>query len=123
MIRCSRLLPASIPLWIALASLASFPAAQADTRPEKKRLVASVPVTYADLDLNRPADARVLLQRIKQAAYRACGGDPRRHTSYTIIPRRVEMAFRECREDAVAHAITTIHTPALSQANVTIPTM
>lgn len=109
-------LRASIPAWITLACLATLPA-QADMRPEKKKLVASVPVTYADLDLNQPADAQRLLGRIKDAAYRACGGDPRQHANYYLMmPGRVESAYRECREDAVARAVAMIPTPALVQA-------
>lgn len=114
-------LRASIPAWIALACLAIYPAAQADTRPEKKMLVASVRVMYADLDLTQPVDAQVLLGRIKKAAFLACGGNPRRHMSYAMMPDRVEAVFRECREDAVARAIATIHTPALAQAHLAMP--
>lgn len=111
---------ASIPAWAALVCLA-IPAAQADTRPEKKMLVASVRVTYADLDLTQREDAQTLLGRIQDAAYRACGGDPRRHMNYDVMPTRVQAVFKECREDAVARAIAEIHTPALSQAHVAMP--
>lgn len=92
--------------------------AQAWQPSPEKQLVRTERVTYADLDLSRQADARILLDRIKKAAYRACGGDPRRHPAHTLMPRRTEMAFKDCREDAVARAIDSIDAPVLLQARV-----
>ena len=108
MMCASGFIRASIPAWLALGFIAVQPAAQAGSRPEKKELVTSVRVTYADLDLTRPADAGILVGRIKKAAHRACGGEPWRHTNYYMMPGRVERVFRECREDAVARAMATI---------------
>lgn len=106
--RAYKLIRASIPVWLALTGVALHSAAQAESRLENKRLVGSVRVSYADLDMTRPEDAEVLVARIKDAAYRACGGDPRRHMSYTLLPVRVETAYKECREDAVARAMAAI---------------
>ena len=110
MTRASDFLRASITACAALACLAMLPTAQADTRPDKKKMVASLRVNYADLDLARPMDAQVLFARIKQAAFRACGGDPREHRNYDMMPNRVEAAFQECREDAVVRAVATLPT-------------
>lgn len=104
----SKLIRASIPVWLALTGVAIHSAAQAETRLDEKRFVGSERVSYADLDIDRPEDAQVLMSRIKNAAYRVCGGDPRRHMSYTLIPGRVEAAFKECREDAVAQAMAAV---------------
>lgn len=82
------------------------------------RLVGTERVSYGDLDLSRETDAEILLERIKKAAYRACGGDPRRHPAYTLLSRRVEMAYRECREDAVARAVDSVDAPVLSLARL-----
>jgi len=103
-----KLIRASIPVWLALTGVVIHSAAQAESRLDSKKFVGSVRVSCADLDIARPEDARVLMGRIKDAAYRACGGDPRRHMSYTLIPVRVEAAFKECREDAVARAMATV---------------
>ena len=103
-----KLIRASIPMWLALTGVAIHSSAQAEARQDSRKFVGSVRVSYADLDLAQPADAEVLLGRIKHAAYRACGGDPRRHMSYTLIPARVEAAYKECREDAVARAMATV---------------
>lgn len=116
MTRVFECIRASIPAWAALAALAILPAAQADTRPVPKKLVTTVRVPYADLDLTQREDAQALLGRIKKAAFRACGGDPRRHPNYDMMPGRVEAAYRACREEAVARAIATFTAPALAQA-------
>jgi UrcA family protein len=100
-----------------LLCFAINPAAQATASAEKK-LVRAVHVAYADLDLTREADVQLLLGRIENAAYRACGGDPRQHPSHSVIPRRTEAVFKECREEAIARAVGTINAPALSQARV-----
>lgn len=107
------------PAWATLLCFAINPAAQA-TAPAEKKLVRIVRVAYADLDLTRQADVELLLGRIENAAYRACGGDPRRHRSYDVIPRRTEAVFKECREDAIARAVGTINAPVLSQARVQV---
>jgi UrcA family protein len=107
------------PAWATLLCFAINPAAQATASAEKK-LVRTVRVAYADLDLTRQADVQRLLGRIENAAYRACGGDPRRHPSYRVIPRRTEVVFKECREAAIARAVGTIDAPVLSQARVQV---
>jgi len=112
---------AALPAGALLTCLAVHPVAQAEARPEKKELVTSVRVAYADLDLTRQLDAQLLLSRIQAAAFRACGGNPRRHPRYDVMPGRVEAVFKECREEAVARAIGEMHTPALSQAQLATP--
>lgn len=104
----SRFVRASLPTCLALAFVVIHPAAQAESRQEKKNLVGSVSVSYADLDLEQPADAEILVGRIKKAAYQVCGGEPWRHTNYYMMPGRVERAFKECRADAVARAIAAV---------------
>ncbi|WP_129780753.1 UrcA family protein [Peristeroidobacter soli] len=101
---------------LALACLA-FQAAQAAPRPGTTRQLLSENVNYADLDLTREQDAQVLMVRIKDAAYRVCGGDPRRHVAYDLMPARVEFAFKECREGAVARAVATIDMPQVTASS------
>jgi UrcA family protein len=109
-----KLVRASIPVAIALACFAIQPAAQAESRPPMKNLVASESVVYTDLDLDQAEDADILLGRIKEAAFRVCGGDPRGHVGYDLMPSRVERAFRECREEAVERAIAAVDMPQLT---------
>lgn len=110
-------LRAAIPVGIALACLAIQPAAQADSRPEMKYLVRAVRVSFGDLDLNRASDAEILMGRLKKAAFRACGGDPRGHVGYDMMPGRVESAFRDCRGAAVERAVAIIDMPQLTASS------
>lgn len=106
------------PAWAALFFLAINPAAQAEVPSAEKKKVRSVRVAYADLDLTRQADVEILLGRIEKAAYRACGGDPRWHPNYDVMPNYTEAAYKECREDAIARAIGAVDAPVLSQARL-----
>lgn len=65
-------------------------------------------ISYADLDLARPADVAVLYRRITLAAQRLCG--PRPLTgSYHTSP-----GYDHCVTDAVAGAVARVHQPALT---------
>ena len=105
--------PFLILLTAALASTAQASA-------ERER-VASVAVPVADLDLARERDAELLLERLQTAAWRACGGDPRRHPSYQVMPSYVREVFAECRDDAVAQAVAELASPALSAVHARQP--
>ena len=84
--------------------------------PETKYdLVGAVRVELKGLDLQKPADARTLLERLKQAAYHACGGDPRFHYSYATRPEQTVAVYEECRANAVKRAIDRIGAPTLAQ--------
>ena len=64
-------------------------------------------VSYADLDLSKPAGAQTLYKRIKAAARVVCG--PADHYSY-MTPK----AFRECFETAIADAVAQVDRPSLT---------
>lgn len=98
--------------------LALQPVSQAAVPPQAKQLVGKVRVSFADLDLSRQEDARILLDRIEKAAYLACGGNPRRHPGYGLMPNRTEEVFEECRQEAVARAIRDVDAPVLAQARL-----
>jgi UrcA family protein len=68
----------------------------------------SIAVKYADLDLNRPADVKTLYQRIRHAAYGACG--QRELTgSHSALP-----SWQQCVRDAVEQAVARLDRPALT---------
>jgi UrcA family protein len=84
--------------------------------PEPKlNVIGKVHVELKDLDLQNPADARTLLERLKQAAYRACGGDAKLHNSYRTRPEQTLKAYEECRVNAVKRAIDQVGAPLLAQ--------
>jgi UrcA family protein len=68
----------------------------------------SVVVRFADLDINHPAGAERLLDRIEQAADTACGGEP---SSGLDGERRV---YRQCRTDAITRAVDQLNAPLLT---------
>jgi UrcA family protein len=69
----------------------------------------SVSVSYADLDIGHAAGAEVLLQRIKSAAVRACGGAPHKRAL------RQRAAFDDCRVTAISQAVAEVNSPALTE--------
>jgi len=78
--------------------------------------VASITVRFSDLDLRKDADVQVLLGRLQRAAYKACGGNPRFHPSYVLMPHQTAMVFHQCRRDAIARAAASIDAPKLASA-------
>jgi len=69
--------------------------------------VDSVTVSYADLDLSKPAGVQMLYQRIKAAAHKVCS---------PLEDRQLQrmQQWRDCYETAVANAVTTINRPTLT---------
>jgi UrcA family protein len=82
----------------------------------KVERVASITVRLSDLDLHNDADVQVLLGRLQRAAFKACGGEPRWHPSYVLMPRHTVAVFEQCRRDAVARAVAAIGVPKLARA-------
>jgi UrcA family protein len=68
----------------------------------------SITVRFADLDLNRPADAGVLYHRIQQAAGVACG-EKDLPGSLFVSPN-----WQNCVRLAVERAVAQLDRPALS---------
>lgn len=70
--------------------------------------VKSQAVSYADLDLSKPAGAQTLYKRIQKAARRVCGPVD----NYTFItPAK---AFRQCYEQSIAEAVAQVDRPSLT---------
>ena len=63
-------------------------------------------VSYADLRLEREADARTLLRRITVGATRVCGGP-----DISLARKRALLA---CRDEAVAGAVRKVGSPMLT---------
>src|SRR5262245_4236709 len=92
-------------LFAGCLSLALVSIARAEPSAEKVEVVGRVPVRYADLDLEKDGDAHVLLGRLQQAAYAACGGNPKQHFAYESMPRKTLQVFEDCRRNAVRRAV------------------
>ena len=66
----------------------------------------AIRVSYGDLDLSRPAAAKVMLHRIEHAAFQACG------LQDAIAPFKVQI----CRHEAVADAVNRLNAPLVTLA-------
>jgi UrcA family protein len=83
--------------------------------PGERVEVGRVTVSYSDIDLGNVGDVRLMLGRLEQAAYRACGGDPRWNPNYKLLWSTLNAQYRQCRSDAVSRAVATVDAPLLSQ--------
>jgi len=68
-----------------------------------------VSVRSDDLDLQRPADAQTLFERIEAASVPACGGTP----DYRDAPRI--SAFDQCRKAVIGRAVRRLNQPLLAE--------
>lgn len=77
--------------------------------------VGKIHVAYSDLNLNHPGDLQILLDRLRQAAYVACGGNPRSHRSYPSQRQEVLTVYEACRREAVGRAVSALGFAPLSE--------
>jgi UrcA family protein len=85
---------------IGLASTQSFAATSADG-------VRSIEVSYAELDLTKPAGAQTLYERIKKAAYTVCG-------AYDSPMAWNYPAKTQCLKTAIDDAVAKVNSPLLT---------
>lgn len=93
---------------ISVLCLAATPAL-AQTAPETDAARA-IPVGYADLDLNQPADAAALLSRLRYAASAAC-----ERSEIAQPGPSTRRAIESCRAQALESAVTQLDQPELTR--------
>jgi UrcA family protein len=71
--------------------------------------VRTMRVTYSDLDLATAQGSRALYARIESAAREVCAADDQRNLAAVA-------AARACTAQAVAQAVSTVHSPMLAAA-------
>jgi UrcA family protein len=91
---------------LTLTSLLGFGAAMAAS-DAKAAEPAPIVVSYQDLDLSRPADARTLYQRLEHAAAAACSEAP----SAAELSRH--LAWSRCYDTALDSAVLQVRSPEL----------
>lgn len=94
-------------LILALASSSTLVAASA-AHAQSDMETTSVTVRYGDLDVDHSDGAKVLLQRIRVASVRACGGAP------DVRDPTQRANYDECRDTAVRDAVALVHSPVLT---------
>jgi UrcA family protein len=102
----------SIPTFAAAVMLALSFCADADTSSQPEKITGRSAVYYGDLNLTLPQDAKILLQRIEQAAKKACGG----HRTFSSYTGRLDDTFDECRREAVARTVKQLGAPIVTRA-------
>ena len=94
------------------AALCALAASTAPTAFAASPVVPTVSVPYGDLKLSSPADAAVMLQRIRHAAVSACRqGRFMIGTDIDTIER-----FEGCRHEAVSKAVAVLNAPLVTAA-------
>lgn len=94
-------------LILALASSSTMVAASA-AHAQSAMETTTVTVRYGDLDVDHSDGAKVLLQRIRIASVRVCGGEP------DVRDPRQRESFEECRDQAVRSAVSQVNSPVLT---------
>ena len=72
----------------------------------------SVAVSYAELDLSKPAGAVVLYDRLQRAAEEVCGVDDRSSSLYSALTKTDK---RACYEDALSRAVAQVDAPLVKE--------
>ena len=73
--------------------------------------IESVTVSYAELDLSKPAGAEVLYERLQQAAAKVCGF----YRSPNLVPVPNKMDKQACYADALSRAVAQIDAPLVKE--------
>jgi UrcA family protein len=92
----------STPIFAAATMLVTLSfGAHADTSSQPAKITGRSTVYYGDLNLNAEQDAKIMLERIEQAAKKACGG----HPTFSSYTGRLDSTFQDCRNEAVAQTV------------------
>ena len=73
------------------------------------RAMPQMTVSYADLDLSRPAGAQALLARLHHAADAVCGGLP------DLRNLTAQERYRDCFNEAMNNAVAAVHSPLVAE--------
>lgn len=98
----TKFLPAAL---LVLASSAFIADAHAN---DSLRTTTQIDVFYGDLNLDHPAGAEKMMNRINRAAVRACGGTP------DSRDLRERQAFRQCVTTATTSAVRQLNAPLVT---------
>ena len=68
-------------------------------------------VHYGDLNLDTEQDAKTMLQRIEQAAKKACG----RHATFSTYTGSLDHTFEACRSEAIQRTVKQLGVSMVTQ--------
>jgi UrcA family protein len=99
--------PVSAPSWVAALSALCFALSAFEAQADPTDDPPTITVKYSDLNIDKPAGARVLYRRIASAARTVCGVD------YSPLPSTRSAALT-CYRDAIADAVSKVDSPTLA---------
>src|SRR6188472_2542828 len=100
-------------LLVATATLLTS-TAQAQFPPAPETRTVNIKVKFGDLDLDNPADARILFSRLEKAAKHACGPVALSPSLYDVAPAMFERDYKACVEEALANVVARLNAPLVS---------
>jgi UrcA family protein len=95
------------PWLVTLTAIAGAAGARAALADNSAYITEQKTVSFADLDLSKPAGAQALYDRIKKAASSVCGELEDEQFEHRML-------FRECYDQAVANAVAKANRPMLT---------
>jgi UrcA family protein len=104
----------STPMFAAAVMLAAFSSgAHADTSMDEPGTIirGRSAVYYGDLNMDTEQGAKIMLQRIEQAARKACGG----HATFSSYTGSLERTFEECRSEAIQRTVKQLGAPIVTR--------
>ena len=100
-----------------LVAAATFLTANALAQiPVPETRTVNIKVTFADLDLDKPADARILFSRLEKAAKHACGPMVLSPSRHDVTPTAIEHDYRACIARAIGDVVARLNAPLVSLA-------
>lgn len=85
--------------------------ARADTASPSDITSAHNLVYYGDLNIDTERDAKILLERIEQAAKKACSG----HATFGAYIGSLNRTFEECRSETVQRTVKQLGAPMVTR--------
>jgi len=103
----------TILILIAAATLQA-PSVEAQALVEPASRTVNVKVKFADLDIGKPEDARILYSRLLSAAKRACGPVNISFYRGQVTPTAFQHDYKACVATALADVVARLNDPLVS---------
>jgi UrcA family protein len=82
--------------------------------PVPETRTVNIKVKFADLDLDKPADARILFSRLEKAAKRGCGPVSLSPSRYDLTPTAFDHDYKVCVTRAIGDVVARLNAPLVS---------
>jgi UrcA family protein len=107
-IRAARVGAVSARVVLAACSAAAVSLFAANAQAKQQFIEEKIIVKYADLDLSKPQDVRVLYSRLRNASDAVCG-------AYDVRDQRVRLLRQVCYDTALESAVVDVNRAAITE--------